>query len=99
MSDVPQPSDAPRVIYLQVGPDYDGEPFAELAEVSWCADRINKHDIKYVLASTVPTRDDGLEEAAKVADIFWSDEADATNLGKQTAVAIAAAIRARKGAR
>ncbi len=43
----------PPEIYLQV--DADGktpEDFSELHEVSWCADRIYKNDIEYVLSKS-----------------------------------------------
>ena len=46
----------PPKIYLQV--DADGETpedFNELHEVSWCADRIYKNDIEYVLSKSNST--------------------------------------------
>ncbi len=42
----------PKVIYLQTGLTKEESKdcdFNELEEVTWCADRINKTDIKYVL--------------------------------------------------
>jgi len=38
----------PKEIYLQIGEDCDGDDFNELAEVSWCQDKINNNDIRYV---------------------------------------------------
>jgi hypothetical protein len=41
----------PKEIYLQLGDDPDiNDDFKELREVTWCADRINKNDLKFVLA-------------------------------------------------
>ena len=45
--------DAPLVIWLQHDPENTGEPFSEAHEVTWCADRINNSDIKYMRADLV----------------------------------------------
>ena len=40
----------PKKIYLQVDPDGEmPDDFKELAEVTWCSERINKSVIEYVL--------------------------------------------------
>lgn len=40
----------PKTIYLQIGDDCPKDvDFNGLVGVSWCADKINKNDIKYVL--------------------------------------------------
>lgn len=40
----------PKRIYLQVDPDNENpEDFNELSGVTWCAERVNKSDIKFVL--------------------------------------------------
>ncbi len=46
------PKDAPKRIYLQLGPDVveAGTKFSEYHEVTWCADRINEADIEYIRA-------------------------------------------------
>lgn len=45
----------PQKIYLQIGEDVsikeNDSDFNDLAGVSWCADKINKTDIEYVLKS------------------------------------------------
>lgn len=45
----------PQRIYLQIGEDVsvkeNDSDFNDLAGVSWCADKINKTDIEYVLKS------------------------------------------------
>lgn len=38
----------PRVIYLQIGDDHEGE---YTDEATWCADKIHNTDIAYVLRS------------------------------------------------
>jgi len=48
------PKKAPQVIYLQACGDCDydcgtcEEPFAPEEEVTWCEDKINNSDIKYI---------------------------------------------------
>lgn len=44
------PADAPREIWLQHDPDNTGEPFKLAHDVTWCADKINDNDIKYIRA-------------------------------------------------
>ena len=39
---------APKVIYLQIGDDHEGE-YSD--EATWCADKIHNTDIAYVLRS------------------------------------------------
>ncbi len=44
----------PKEIYLQIGTDRDlVDDFKELHEVTWSEDRINKSDIKFILADVV----------------------------------------------
>ena len=50
---------APKVIYLQIGDDHEGE-YSD--EATWCADKIHNTDIAYVL------RSDCDELAAKLAE-------------------------------
>lgn len=50
---------APKVIYLQIGDDHEGE-YSD--EATWCADKIHNTDIAYVL------RSDYDELAAKLAE-------------------------------
>ena len=43
--------DAPKRIYLQIGPDVpDDTPYSELSteDITWCEDRINDNDLVYV---------------------------------------------------
>lgn len=41
----------PKAIYLNIGNDItDIQDFNALDDVTWCADKIGKHDIKYILA-------------------------------------------------
>lgn len=46
----------PKIIYLQIGDDCESDDFNELRclpgeqnEITWCEDRINDTDIKYIL--------------------------------------------------
>ena len=50
---------APKVIYLQIGDDHEGE-YSD--EATWCADKIHNTDIAYVL------RSDYAELAAKLVE-------------------------------
>ena len=41
----------PKAIYLNIGNDItDVQDFNALDDVTWCADKIGKHDIKYIRA-------------------------------------------------
>lgn len=56
----------PKEIFIQV--DSDGErpeDFKELYEVTWCADRINKTDVRYVLATSEACKKDAKKLHAK----------------------------------
>ena len=44
------PSDAPKRIWLQHDPEDEGRLFKDAGEVTWCQDKINDSDIKYVRA-------------------------------------------------
>ncbi len=44
------PQNSPREIWLQHDPEHTGEPFDAAYEVTWCADKINDNDIRYVRA-------------------------------------------------
>lgn len=48
-----KPKNVPKTIYLQVGEDCDNkDDFRELviqSDITWCQDKINKNDIRYVL--------------------------------------------------
>ena len=48
-----KPKNVPKTIYLQVGEDCDNkDDFRELVirnDITWCQDKINKNDIRYVL--------------------------------------------------
>ena len=46
----------PKVIYLQIGKDWDSENFYESLHrdtgetgITWCEDKINDNDIRYIL--------------------------------------------------
>jgi len=39
----------PKVIYLQIGEDCEKKDFSDLEGITWCEDRINKNDIRYIL--------------------------------------------------
>ena len=39
----------PKVIYLQIGEDCEEKDFSDLEGITWCEDRINKNDIRYIL--------------------------------------------------
>ena len=39
----------PKVIYLQIGEDCEEKDFSDLERITWCEDRINKNDIRYIL--------------------------------------------------
>lgn len=48
----------PKKVYLQIGDVWDGtdpelDDFKELAEVTWCADRIWPNDLEYVSVNTI----------------------------------------------
>lgn len=46
------PKDAPKRIYLQLGPDKPerDDKFSDYAEVTWCAEKINDFDVEYIRA-------------------------------------------------
>ena len=46
----------PKVIYLQIGEDVDLDNFNDwdTGDVTWCRDKINDNDIKYILAPDKP---------------------------------------------
>jgi hypothetical protein len=50
-SAIPEPS-APEVIWLQVDPE--AEQFDGWEAQTWCSDRINETDVKYVRADLTP---------------------------------------------
>lgn len=41
---------APRIIYLQDGGDSTDEPLSDYEGVTWCVDKINDRDTKYIRA-------------------------------------------------
>jgi hypothetical protein len=71
-------SDAPQVIYLQLGCDLCGEA-ADTEGVTWCADRIEECDVKYVRADRI----EQLER--ELAD--WKAAAADADLDRNAAVA------------
>lgn len=49
----------PEAIYLQVLVDDDGKPvYAPGDDITWCRDKINDSDVKYVRADLVAARQD-----------------------------------------
>ena len=70
--------DAPEIIYLQVCDDSDCEAaFCDHHDVSWCQDKINDSDVKYIRADTAPPQREwqGLTdaEAEQIVDDYWHD--------------------------
>ena len=56
MTDTTYLNNVPAVIWLQLGMDYDemeGLDFNELYDVTWCVDKVNDTDIRYVLADDI----------------------------------------------
>jgi hypothetical protein len=52
----------PKTIYLQIGKECStDEDFKDLAEVSWCAEKIFENDIEYVLKE----KEEDLKESEK----------------------------------
>jgi len=69
------PVGAPDRIFLVIGEDVTPDtPFSQLAEVTWCADRVNDTDIEYVraqpAAATVPAGKDAPMPAYRDEDHF-----------------------------
>lgn len=65
----------PDTIYLQI--DADGETpqdFNELHQVSWCSNKINDNDIKYILASSVKAKEKGVCPFCGSDDIYFSNK-------------------------
>jgi hypothetical protein len=61
----------PKTIYLQIGKDCpDDEDFNDLAEVSWCAERINENDIEY--ANEEIARIEGILIGLKICKEMWA---------------------------
>ena len=54
---------APKVIYLQIGDDHEGE-YSD--EATWCADKIHNTDIAYVLRSDYDALQAKLAEAERL---------------------------------
>ncbi|RZS80614.1 hypothetical protein [Pigmentiphaga kullae] len=56
------PAGAPDRIFLVIGEDVTPDtPFSQLAEVTWCPDRVNDTDIEYVRAQPAAATPDEIE--------------------------------------
>lgn len=70
--------DAPTTIYLQVCDDMGcEEPFCEHHDVSWCEDKINNSDVKYIRADTAPPNREWVELTEKRIHEIWHEQWDA----------------------
>ncbi len=65
----------PKEIYLQIGTDRDlVDDFKELHEVTWSEDRINKSDIKFILADVVGQNEQLVCDCQKYHTYFGEDD-------------------------
>ena len=71
---------APKVIYLQIGDDHEGE-YSD--EATWCADKIHNTDIAYVLRSDYDElAKDMSAQATALYDLLTAKLAEAERLNK-----------------
>jgi len=58
----------PKTIYIQIGADCDADSFDDLADVTWCQDRIDSNDIRYVHWTELAAKEKELDKAKKLID-------------------------------
>jgi len=72
---------APNTIYLQVDPEGEKAPDVDLVnldDVTWCQDRINDNDIKYVLEAKLSASEERVRVLSEALEtlLLWANAFD-----------------------